>query len=67
MARKWIDTEVNFLRPNWLACRTNKGLRTFKERAATKKPLKKKPFGGVGARGSWGQATGGGGAHVLMC
>ena len=30
------------------ACRTNKGLRTFKERAAMKKPLMKKPFGDWG-------------------
>jgi len=32
-----------------------------------KKPLMKKPFGGMGVGDSWGQATGGGGTYVLMC
>ena len=38
-----------------------------KERATMKKPLMKKLFGGRGDDCSWGQATGGGGTHVLMC
>ena len=38
------------------ACRTNNGLRSFKERATMKKPLVKKPWG-RGDWGSLGQAT----------
>ena len=49
-------------RGHW-ACRTNKGLRTFKERATMKKPLMKKTWGAWG----WGAVGAGNGCWRYAC